>query len=519
MLATVTAGAVLGIDAYLVTIEADVSSGLPAFFLVGLPQGAVKEARERIIAAMGNSGYYVPPRRITLNLAPADVPKQGSAFDLPLAVGMLAGAGQMRSIDRLAEYMMVGELGLDGALRPVRGALPLAIAAKEAGFAGIVLPEHNVGEAAVVDGIDVRGASTLKEIVRFMEGSEELPRTTLDREALFRAASLVEHDFADVKGQEHVKRALEVAAAGAHNILMVGPPGSGKTMLAQRLPGILPPLTFDEALETTKIHSVAGLLGGTKSLVATRPFRNPHTTISDAGLIGGGPHPRPGEVSLAHNGVLFLDELAEFRRNVLEVLRQPIEDAKVSLSRAAVSLTYPSRFMLVAAMNPCPCGHHGDTQRRCTCAPQQVQRYLGRVSGPLLDRIDLHVEVPAVRYRDLSDRRTGEPSEAIRARVARAREVQRARFAGRAEVHANAHMTARDLREHCAIGDGGEALLRTAITRLGLSARAYHRVLKIARTIADLDGGGDITTAHVSEAIQYRSLDRASAQAAAAASV
>ncbi|HEX6747741.1 MAG TPA: YifB family Mg chelatase-like AAA ATPase [Longimicrobium sp.] len=517
MLATVTAAAVLGIDAFLVTIEADVSSGLPAFFMVGLPQGAVKEARDRIQAALANSGFYIPPRRITLNLAPADVPKQGSAFDLPLAVGMLAGSAQMRSIDRLAEYMMVGELGLDGALRPVRGALPLAIAARDAGFRGIVLPAHNVAEAAVVDGLDVRGAGTLKEIVHFLEGSADLPRTTIDREALFRAASLAELDFADVKGQEHVKRALEVAAAGAHNILMVGPPGSGKTMLAQRLPGILPPLTFEEALETTKIHSVAGLLGGTKALVATRPFRNPHTTISDAGLIGGGPHPRPGEVSLAHHGVLFLDELAEFRRNVLEVLRQPIEDARVTLSRAAVSLTYPSRFMLVAAMNPCPCGHHGDTQRRCTCAPQAVQRYLGRVSGPLLDRIDLHVEVPAVRYRDLSDRRAGEPSEAIRERVARAREVQRARFGDRADAHANAHMGARDLREHCQIGDGGEALLRTAITRLGLSARAYHRVLKIARTIADLDDGGDITTAHVSEAIQYRSLDRASAAAAAAA--
>ena len=494
MLARVLSGAVLGIDAYLVTVEADVASGLPAFTTVGLPQGAVKEGRERVIAGVQNSGYLVPPKRITVNLAPADIAKSGSGFDLPIAMGILAGTGQMRAIQRLERYLLIGELALDGGLRPVRGALPITIAARAAGLAGIVLPEENVAEAAVVDGLEVRGARTLKEVIGFLEGSAELPVATIDREALFRTASAYEADF-----------------------LMVGPPGSGKTMLAQRIPGILPPLTFDEALETTKIHSVAGLIGGGKSLIVGRPFRNPHTTISDAGLIGGGSNPRPGEVSLAHNGVLFLDELAEFRRNVLEVMRQPLEDGRVSLSRAAVSLTYPSRFMLVAAMNPCPCGFHGDGQRRCTCGPLAVQKYLGRVSGPLLDRIDLHVEVPGVRYRDLTDTRAGEPSERIRERVSRARELQRARFDGRPDIHANAHMVSRDMRMFCHIGEGSDALLRTAISRLGLSARAYHRVLKIARTIADLDGGSDITTAHVGEAIQYRSLDRAAPHAPATA--
>jgi magnesium chelatase family protein len=516
MLSRVLSGAVLGIDAYLVTVEADVASGLPQFTIVGLPQGAVKEGKERVVAAIQNSGHVVPPKRLTINLAPADTPKSGSGFDLPVAVGLLAGTGQMRRLERLEQHVLVGELGLDGGMRPVRGVLPVAVMARERGLKGIIVPQANVAEAAVVEGLEVRGAATLAQVVRFLEGREEIPPAVIDRDALFRVASEYDCDFADVKGQEHVKRALEVAAAGAHNILMAGPPGSGKTMLARRIPTILPPLSPDEALETTKIHSVAGLLGTSQSLVATRPYRSPHHTISDAGLIGGGSNPRPGEVSLSHNGVLFMDELPEFRRNVLEVLRQPLEDSRVTISRAAVSLTYPSRFMLVAAMNPCPCGFHGaGGQKKCTCSPLQVQRYVARVSGPLLDRIDLHVEVPAVQYRELSDRRPGEASATIRERVARARGVQSARFASRPEIHANAHMAARDLRDFCRIGEGSDALLRTAITRLGLSARAYHRVLKIARTIADLAGSAEIGTAHVSEAIQYRTLDRARAGAVA----
>jgi magnesium chelatase family protein len=509
VLARVRSAAVLGIDAYLVDVETDISNGLPTFVTVGLPQGAVKEGRDRVSAALANSDFLFPLKRITVNLAPADLKKEGSAFDLPTAIGILVATEQI-SGDRLQQVVVLGELGLEGAIRPVRGALPVALAARAAGVDTLVLPKENLAEAGVVTGLRVLGAENLVALAEFLDGRGALAAANVDVARLFDERARDDVDFAEVKGQQHAKRALEVAAAGAHNVIMVGPPGSGKTMLARRLPTILPRMSLEEALETTKIHSVAGTLALGESLVARRPFRAPHHTISDAGLIGGGSYPRPGEVSLAHGGVLFLDELPEFRKNVLEVLRQPMEDGVVTIARAAMSLSYPARFMLAAAMNPCPCGYFGDPHHTCSCKAPAVQGYLARVSGPLLDRIDIHLEVPAVKYRELAVQAGGEASETIRDRVDRARVVQRERFAGRAGVYANAHMAPRDIRQFCRVSEGADALLKTAISRLGLSARAYHRILKIGRTIADLAQAATIDPRHVAEAIQYRSLDRRS---------
>ncbi len=508
MFARVVSASIMGVEGFIVEVEIDLTPGVPAFSIVGLPDSAVRESKERVLSALKNSGLGLIRQKITVNLAPADVRKEGSAFDLPIAVGMLAAAGVIPPDGYLADHLIVGELSLDGGLRRVKGVLPMALTAKRMGYKGIILPSGNGAEAAIVDGIDVYPVENLIQAVNFLIGNEVVEPLKVDRESIFERASSYMVDFSEVKGQEHAKRALEVAAAGGHNVLMIGPPGSGKTMLARRIPTILPRMTLDEALETTKIHSVAGLIPEGIGLVATRPFRSPHHTISDAGLIGGGAVPRPGEVSLAHNGVLFLDELPEFNRNVLEVLRQPLEDGVVTISRAKTSVTYPARFMLVAAMNPCPCGYLTDPYHECTCTPAQIQRYHSKISGPLLDRIDIHIEVPALRYEELRKKTSGEPSESIRQRVQRAREVQLKRFAGRKGIYFNAHMGAREIKEFCQIGGESEMLLKSAIERFGFSARAYHRILKVARTIADLENSENIQPHHIAEAIEYRALDK-----------
>lgn len=505
MIAKTYTCSLLGIDAVPIEVEVDISSGLPYFATVGLPDNIVRESKDRVKSALQNSGYPFPMERITVNLAPANIKKEGSGFDLPIAVGILAALGVVNS--KRAEGMIVtGELSLDGRVKPVQGCLPMAVQARDSGYTEIVVPAENAREAAVIESVRVRPVHHLAEVVDFLNGRSDIPVQKTDLDDIWLSGVSDELDLDEVKGQEHAKRGLEVAAAGFHNLLMLGPPGSGKTMLAQRIAGILPPLSFEEALETSKIYSVAGMLQNSP-LIVQRQYRSPHHTISDAGLVGGGHIPRPGEVSLAHNGVLFLDEFPEFRRNVLNLLRQPLEDGKVTVARASITLTYPSRFMLIAAMNPCPCGYAGDSVKPCSCSPSQVQKYRSRISGPILDRIDLHIEVPAVDYLKLRSTEKAEKSDIIRERVCQARNIQLQRFSGDG-IYSNSQMRPKHLKKFCQPDSDGQAILEQAVRQLGLSARAYHRILKVARTIADLDGSTNISTNHLLEAIQYRSLDR-----------